>query len=300
MTSASRSSTNWWVRPPDPPAAFRRPGQISPFPRRPQQSLTPGQKRRRRLTRQKRQTLLCELRSVSRAYRPPHLEMTVITANERQAGDVITAVFNGGLLIMLLWKVFAYYLFNVGEISFVEKSGDGPLNGFPGNVRNVERERYCRDEKMRRSPRQSSGRWIRFGGGGGETEAQTANRKPTKRENERPSGSERVGERERRNEGGREESPCLRPVMAPRFTVGNDPALRRHSLHDAGSEIQRKRKATEVPVQREASTLNIENTHICALYTVQTKSLDTPSHSKSFLYFHDYENCRFTLKASKL
>lgn len=39
---------------------------------------------------------------------------------------------------------------------------------------------------------------------------------------------------------------------------------------------------------------------ISTWYTVQTKSLDTPSHSKSFLYFHDYENCRFTLKASKL
>ena len=36
------------------------------------------------------------------------------------------------------------------------------------------------------------------------------------------------------------------------------------------------------------------------IYTVQTKSFDTPSHSMSFLYFHDYENCRFTLKASKL
>ncbi|MEQ2249830.1 hypothetical protein ILYODFUR_033508 [Ilyodon furcidens] len=34
--------------------------------------------------------------------------------------------------------------------------------------------------------------------------------------------------------------------------------------------------------------------------TVQTKSLDTPSHSKSCLYFHDYEYCSFTLKASKL
>ena len=40
--------------------------------------------------------------------------------------------------------------------------------------------------------------------------------------------------------------------------------------------------------------------HTFLLCTVQTKSLDTPSHSKSFLYFHDYENCRFTLKASKL
>ena len=39
---------------------------------------------------------------------------------------------------------------------------------------------------------------------------------------------------------------------------------------------------------------------LCIKCTVQTKSLDTPSHSMSFLYFHDYENCRFTLKASKL
>ncbi|MEQ2227484.1 hypothetical protein ILYODFUR_038109 [Ilyodon furcidens] len=37
-----------------------------------------------------------------------------------------------------------------------------------------------------------------------------------------------------------------------------------------------------------------------SIYTVQTKSLDTPSHSKSCLYFHDYEYCSFTLKASKL
>ncbi|MEQ2293018.1 hypothetical protein AMECASPLE_028904 [Ameca splendens] len=35
-------------------------------------------------------------------------------------------------------------------------------------------------------------------------------------------------------------------------------------------------------------------------HTVHTKSLDTPSHSKSCLYFHDYEYCSFTLKASKL
>ena len=39
---------------------------------------------------------------------------------------------------------------------------------------------------------------------------------------------------------------------------------------------------------------------IIVLYTVQAKSLDTPSHSMRFLYFHDYLHCRFSLKASKL
>uniref|UniRef100_A0A667ZLU6 NACHT domain-containing protein n=1 Tax=Myripristis murdjan TaxID=586833 RepID=A0A667ZLU6_9TELE len=34
--------------------------------------------------------------------------------------------------------------------------------------------------------------------------------------------------------------------------------------------------------------------------TVQAKSLDTPSHSMCFLYFHDYLHCRFSLKESKL
>ncbi|MEQ2309512.1 hypothetical protein AMECASPLE_039531 [Ameca splendens] len=39
--------------------------------------------------------------------------------------------------------------------------------------------------------------------------------------------------------------------------------------------------------------------YLGVLFTVQTKRLNTPSHSKSFLYFHDYEYCSFTLKASK-
>lgn len=35
--------------------------------------------------------------------------------------------------------------------------------------------------------------------------------------------------------------------------------------------------------------------HSIYFNSVQTKSLDTPFHSKSFLYFHYYENCSFSL-----
>lgn len=38
---------------------------------------------------------------------------------------------------------------------------------------------------------------------------------------------------------------------------------------------------------------------ILYIYTVQAKSLDTPSHSMRFLYFHDYLHCRFSLATLK-
>uniref|UniRef100_A0A3Q2D1L5 alpha-amylase n=1 Tax=Cyprinodon variegatus TaxID=28743 RepID=A0A3Q2D1L5_CYPVA len=42
--------------------------------------------------------------------------------------------------------------------------------------------------------------------------------------------------------------------------------------------------------------INFGDLAVFYIYIVQTKSLDTPSHSKSFLYFHDFENSRLTLE----
>ena len=119
-------------------------------------------------------------------------------------------------------------------------------------------------------------------------------------------------QRERERERERESPHGIPRLTGNHNTCRSTQTLRLHT-HACTQTLTHTHTHTHTHVHTHACTQTLTHTHThththvhthtCThthTHTVQTKSLDTPSHSMSFLSFHDYWHCRFTLKVSKL